>query len=205
MKKINFIFILIGLSVLTNKSFGQNIENYFPFKSIINFSGGIIRDKASISGNELFRLMLGDTVDVLCLEQKPFYKVSYRQTIGYLSESSFQQNDSLKKIKKELERIRIIEKRKIIEERKLKSFTKNIVGEAAPNFKLENLEGIETELSNYKGKIVLLEFWGAGCGPCIHVAKELQKINEYFVENKSELLIIEHGTLNVIDNIKKII
>jgi peroxiredoxin len=200
-----FLLIIIFLCFFTHRNFGQNIEKYFPFKSIINFTGGVIRDNASISGNEMIRLSFSDTINVVGIGEKPYYKVSYKQTVGFLSESSIQVNDSLRKINEEFKRIQLIEKRKAVEGRKLKLLTKNMVGETAPNFKLANLSGKEVELSDYSGKVILLEFWGAGCGPCITIAKELEKKKKILKENNIKLLIIEQGTMNSINNVKSLV
>jgi len=36
----------------------------------------------------------------------------------------------------------------------------------APEFTLENLDGTPVKLSDFKGKVVLLNFWGTWCEPC---------------------------------------
>jgi peroxiredoxin len=40
------------------------------------------------------------------------------------------------------------------------------IGDKAEDFRLENLKGEKVSLGNFKGKYVLIEFWGSGCGPC---------------------------------------
>jgi thiol-disulfide isomerase/thioredoxin len=61
-----------------------------------------------------------------------------------------------------------------------------LVGKPAPAFKIKSLEGKDVALADYKGKVVLLDFWATWCGPC---RMSLPHIQEIYESHKKDGLI----------------
>jgi len=59
--------------------------------------------------------------------------------------------------------------------------------EKAPDFKLLTLNGEEIKLTDYSGKIVILDFWATWCGPCRIGIPDLVSIQNEF---KNEVVVI---------------
>ncbi|HEX7064666.1 MAG TPA: thiol-disulfide oxidoreductase ResA [Bacillales bacterium] len=60
-------------------------------------------------------------------------------------------------------------------------------GDPAPNFVLENLDGEKVKLSDFRGKGVLLNFWGTWCEPC---KDEMPYLNAVYQQGMKGVVII---------------
>jgi thiol-disulfide isomerase/thioredoxin len=81
------------------------------------------------------------------------------------------------------------------------------IGKKAPEIEGEDLDGKPLKLSDYRGKVILLDFWGSWCGPCrvmMPHARELAKrlegkpfalvgVNSDETRDKAKALIEKEG------------
>lgn len=60
----------------------------------------------------------------------------------------------------------------------------------ASDFSLKNLEGKEIKLSDYRGKIVVLDFWATWCGPCKASFPKMQDLVEKYKNEDVQFLFV---------------
>ncbi len=63
-------------------------------------------------------------------------------------------------------------------------------GEMAPDFTVLGPDGAEVKLSDYRGKIVLLDFWATWCGPCIAAMPHNSEMVKRFADDGLVILAV---------------
>ncbi|MFO7765830.1 MAG: TlpA disulfide reductase family protein [Pelovirga sp.] len=64
------------------------------------------------------------------------------------------------------------------------------VGEAAPDFTLVNMDGEEVSLSDYRGQVVILNFWATWCPPCREEKPTMERLYQKYQDEGLVFLAI---------------
>jgi peroxiredoxin len=64
------------------------------------------------------------------------------------------------------------------------------VGDEAPNFTLYDLSGNVRSLSQFRGKVVLLNFWATWCGPCRVEMPAMEQLYRTLPRKEFEILAV---------------
>jgi thiol-disulfide isomerase/thioredoxin len=60
-------------------------------------------------------------------------------------------------------------------------------------------QGVKPTLENLRGKVLLLEFWGTWCGPCVRAMPRIQQLHERYAERGVTVLALSYETPEVLE------
>jgi cytochrome c-type biogenesis protein len=64
-------------------------------------------------------------------------------------------------------------------------------GEAAPDFSVTDVDGIEHQLSDYEGKVLVIEFFATWCTYCTDQIPTMEKVREEYSEDQVAILFVD--------------
>ena len=76
------------------------------------------------------------------------------------------------------------------EARELKSFEADT---SAPPLNLRDLYGNTHDLDNYRGHVILVNFWATWCPPCVHEMPSMQRLHKLLREHPFRILAINNA------------
>ena len=74
-------------------------------------------------------------------------------------------------------------------------------GAMAPDFVAKDINGKDVRLSDFKGKIVILDFWATWCGPCLASFPHTQEVAAKYKDQ--DVVVLASGTSDTIEKFKK--
>jgi len=68
------------------------------------------------------------------------------------------------------------------------------IGQISPDFTIKDQNGHPIKLSDYRGKVVFLNFWATWCGPCVEEAPDMERLNKRLKDRKFQMLTVAIDT-----------
>ncbi|MHB0989164.1 MAG: redoxin domain-containing protein [Bellilinea sp.] len=79
------------------------------------------------------------------------------------------------------------------------------VGFAAPDFELAGMDGSAVKLSDFRGKVVFLNFWASWCPPCRAEMPAIQKLSSVYPPEQVAILSVNATNQDNLEDVRTFI
>lgn len=166
----------------THKLITQLDKNDIVYKEALIKSESLSRQRDSI-----FNARVRLTTDFIKSNPESYYPILANDLMVYISQG-YLSIDSARVIFNTLnERVRAYT-RSIEMDKYLKIYENTRVGNKAPDFIVNDINGKKIQLSDYRGKYVLLDFWASWCSPCIQAIPHLKTLYSNYKSKDFEII-----------------
>lgn len=80
-----------------------------------------------------------------------------------------------------------------------------LVGTACPDFKGKDFAGKDVALSDFKGKVLVMDFWATWCGPCMQMIPKIQELSADYAGKDVVVLGMNQDDPGSLDKVKSTI
>lgn len=192
LSRVEFINSMLPKSMISiAKEKLKGYKSIVP-KRILNFRELDRHDITKLSGNYVSGIITRYIFDSCTYVNKPFSilnsynfflqhytgAIQQRLLLGIIYLDKDSGNDLYPLVNRAIGRIDYLPFKKILNSLK----SNRLAGADAYPFNLPDTSGKFHKLREFKGKVILLDFWFTGCGICLQSAPFLKKIEEHFKE-----------------------
>jgi len=206
---LSVLAFLFSTSVLHAQTTGDNVNQIETRKS--KYLAGLQKinsDKELHYADSVTNQKGVSEADIICLSQD-FQKVHRYEFKNLIDQSEYKLTTDTYVDSNSIIRVKVArtatkgeydksieELRKLVEEKTPESIERDRIiasqmDKPAPLFTVADIDGVKYDLSELKGKVVVLNFWFIGCAPCKREMPELNKLVEKYKSKNVVFLAFE--------------
>jgi thiol-disulfide isomerase/thioredoxin len=188
-------------SALYYLSFADSIINHVPDENYTYIDSKYMQKTRIKSGLAMTYMLMGSSAKAVSIYRELYVNNLDHESLEKKYESALLATglDSMEVAEKLSE-----ERTRYLNDISLK-IEQNSLRKIAPDITFQDLNGTNVTLNDYKGKIVVLNFWAGWCAPCLVEMPMLEKLNREFSKYPVAIVAVNIDHNSMVKNYDKLI